>query len=163
VKLVNPLTAIFHPPPTPGVLAVFGHLDATVDAIGKLRQGGHTDFTVYSPIPRHEIEDALDQPVSPVRMFTLIGGISGCAVGAWLTLYMSYDWPIVVGGKPVGSIPPYGIAFTALFAARRQGTIAYDARFTNDKFGVFVPCEAARAGPVETLLRGAGAEEVRRA
>ena len=69
MKLANPLTAIFHPPPTPGVLAVFGHLDATVDAIDQLRRGGHTDFTVYSPIPRHEIEDALEQPVSPVRMF----------------------------------------------------------------------------------------------
>jgi len=181
VKLTNPLTAIFHPPPTPGVLGVFAHLDATVDAIGKLRQGGHTDFTVYSPIPRHEIEDALDQPVSPVRMFTLIGGIAGCAIGAWITLYMSYDWPIVLGGKPVGSIPPYvvimfemtilfgalatilGILFNALFAARRLGTVAYDARFTNDKFGIFVPCEPARAGQVEALLRGTGAEEVRRA
>jgi len=29
VTLVNPLAAIFAPPPTPGVLAVFGHLDAT--------------------------------------------------------------------------------------------------------------------------------------
>src|SRR2546426_8785172 len=76
-------------------------------------------------------------------MFTLIGGIAGCAVGAWLTLYMSYDWPLVLGGKPVGSIPPYvvimfemtvlfgalstilGIAFNALFAARRLGTVAY--------------------------------------
>src|SRR2546422_8232024 len=70
---------------------------------------------------------------------------------------MSYDWPIVVGGKPIGSIPPYvvimfemtvlfgalstilGIAFNALFAARRLGTVAYDPRFTNDKFGIFVP------------------------
>ena len=77
MKLVNPLTAIFHPPPTPGVLAVFGHLDTTVDAIGRLHAAGHTDFTVYSPIPRHEIEDALSQRVSPVRMFTLVGGISG--------------------------------------------------------------------------------------
>jgi hypothetical protein len=181
MRLENPLTAIFHPPPTPGVLAVFAHLDATVDAIGQLRKGGHADFTVYSPIPRHEIEEALDQPVSPVRMFTLIGGLAGCAIGAWITLYMSYDWPIVLGAKPVGSIPPYvvimfemtvlfgalstilGIAFNALFAARRQGTIAYDARFTNDKFGIFVPCPAARQPQIEGLLRGAGAEEVRRA
>src|SRR6266566_7403275 len=181
MKVVNPLAAIFHPAPTPGVLALFGQLDATVDAIKKLRAGGHTDFTVYSPIPRHEIEDALDQAVSPVRMFTLIGGIAGCAFGAWLTLYMSYDWPLVVGGKPVGSIPPYvvimfemtilfgalstilGIVFNAVFAARRLGTVAYDARFTNDKFGIFVPSEPARAGQVESLLRGAGAEEVRRA
>ncbi|PYP51149.1 MAG: hypothetical protein DMD45_08875 [Gemmatimonadetes bacterium] len=181
VKLVNPLTAIFHPPPTPGVLGVFGHLDAVLEAIRQLRKGGHSDFTVYSPVPRHELEDALDQPVSPVRMFTLIGGIAGCAIGAWLTLYMSYDWPIVLGGKPIGSIPPYvvimfemtvlfgalstilGIAFNALFAARRLGTVAYDARFTNDKFGIFVPSESARQSQVESLLRGAGAEEVRRA
>ena len=181
MKLANPLTAIFHPPPTPGVLAVFGQLDRTVDAIGQLRGGGHTDFTVYSPIPRHEIEDALAQPVSPVRMFTLVGGIVGCAVGAWLTLYMSYDWPLVLGGKPIGSVPPYvvimfemtilfgalttifGIIWNALYAARRTGRIAYDPRFSNDKFGIFVPTGADKASGIESVLRGAGADEVRRA
>jgi len=184
VRLPNPvemIRTIFHPPPTAGVLSVFSHLDATVDAIARLRDAGHTDFTVYSPIPRHEIEDALGQTVSPVRMFTLIGGIAGCAIGAWITLYMSYDWPIVVGGKPIGSIPPYvvimfemtilfgalstilGIALNALFAARRLGTVAYDSRFTNDRFGIFVPSEPARQGQIEKLLRAAGAEEVRRA
>ena len=181
MKVVNPLAAIFHPPPTPGVLAVFGQLDAAVDAIGRLRAAGHTDFTVYSPVPRHELEDALDQPVSPVRMFTLVGGIAGCAVGAWITLYMSYDWPVVLGGKPVGSIPPYvvimfemtilfgalstilGILLNVLFGARRTGTILYDARFTNDRFGIFVPTAGDKASRIESLLRGAGAEEVRRA
>jgi ActD protein len=181
---MNPLatlTALFRPPATPGVLGVFAHLDAAVEAVGKLKAGGHDGYTVYSPIPRHELEDAIGKPVSPVRIFTLIGGIAGCGVGAWLTLYMSYDWPMVVGGKPVGSIPPYvvimfemtilfgalttilGIVFNALFAARRQGTIAYDPRFTNDKFGIFVPCGPDKAGGVEQLLRGSGAEEVRRA
>ena len=43
------------------------------------------------------------------------------------------------------------------------GTVLYDPRFTNDKFGIFVPCAPERAGQVETLLRQAGAEEVRRA
>ncbi|HWC74932.1 MAG TPA: DUF3341 domain-containing protein [Gemmatimonadales bacterium] len=180
MPLPGPLREIFHPPPTAGVLGVFAHLDATLDAIKKLRAAGHTDFTVYSPIPRHEIEDALGQPVSPVRMFTLIGGIAGCTIGAWLTLWMSGDWPIVVGGKPILSIPPYvvimfemtilfgalttilGILLNSLFAARRLGTIQYDARFTNDKFGVFVPAGSDKAASVETLLKGSGAEEVRR-
>jgi len=161
-------------------LAVFSYLDTTLDAIKKLRAAGHTDFTVYSPIPRHEIESALGQPVSPVRMFTLIGGIAGCSIGAWLTLWMSEDWPVQVGGKPIGSIPPYvvimfemtilfgalstilGIVFNALFAARRLGTIQWDGRFTNDKFGVFVPAAPDKAAGAETLLKGAGAEEVRR-
>jgi hypothetical protein len=180
LPLPKPLQDIFHPPPTPGVLGIFQYLDATLDAIKKVRAAGHTDFTVYSPIPRHEIEDALDQPVSPVRMFTLVGGIAGCAIGAWLTLWMSYDWPIQVGGKPIGSVPPYvvimfemtvlfgalstilGILFNAAFAARRGGTIQYDPRFTNDRFGVFVPAASDKAARVEALLREAGAEEVHR-
>ncbi|HXI32794.1 MAG TPA: DUF3341 domain-containing protein [Gemmatimonadales bacterium] len=160
---MNPLTMVrdlFHGPPTPGVLGVFGHLDATVDAVKQLQAGGRDDYTVYSPLPRHELEDA---------------------IGAWLTLYMSNDWPVQVGGKPIGSIPPYvvimfemtvlfgalntllGVALNALRGARRRGTIAYDPRFTNDKFGIFVPAQAADAGKVEALLKGAGAEEVRRA
>jgi molybdopterin-containing oxidoreductase family membrane subunit len=119
--------------------------------------------------------------VSPVRAFTLIGGISGCAIGAWISLYMSYDWPIVVGGKTIGSIPPYvvimfemtvlfgalttllGVVFNVLLAARHQGKIAYDPRFTNDRFGIFVPATAAQVAQVEGLLRKCGAEEVRRA
>ncbi|HEY7194543.1 MAG TPA: DUF3341 domain-containing protein [Gemmatimonadales bacterium] len=174
------LPALFNAPPTPGALGVFAHLDTTLDAIRKLRAAGHTDFTVYSPIPRHEIEDALGAPVSPVRMFTLIGGIAGCSVGAWLSLWMSEDWPVQVGGKPIGSIPPYvvimfemtilfgalstilGILFNTLFAARRAGTIMYDPRFSNDRFGIFVPASSDKAGAVEKLLRDAGAEEVRR-
>ena len=180
IALPKPLNDLFRPPPTPGVLGVFAHLDTTLAAIKQLRAAGHTDFTVYSPIPRHEIEDALGQAVSPVRMFTLIGGIAGCAIGAWLTLWMSGDWPIVVGGKPVASIPPYvvimfemtilfgalstilGILFNSAFAARRAGTIQYDARFTNDKFGIFVPGGADKGAKIESLLRAAGTEEVRR-
>jgi molybdopterin-containing oxidoreductase family membrane subunit len=180
MALPKPLNDLFRPPPTPGVLGVFAHLDTTVAAIKQLRAAGYGDFTTYSPIPRHEIEDALGQAVSPVRMFTLVGGISGCAVGAWLTLWMSNDWPINVGGKPIGAIPPYvvimfemtilfgaistilGILFNALFAARRAGTILYDPRFTNDRFGIFVPAGTDKAAKVESLLRAAGAEEVRR-
>jgi hypothetical protein len=180
LPLPKPLQELFHPPPTAGVLGIFSHLDATLEAIRKLRADGHADFTVYSPIPRHEIEDALGQAVSPVRIFTLVGGIAGCAIGAWLTLWMSYDWPVVVGGKPIGAIPPYvvimfemtilfgalstilGIVFNSVFAARRLGTIAWDPRFTNDKFGVFVPVSGTAAAGIETLLKAAGAEEVRR-
>src|SRR5256884_6919230 len=149
MPLPKPLQEIFHPPPTPGVLGVFSYLDTTVDAIKKLRAAGHTDFTVYSPVPRHEIEDALGQAVSPVRMFTLIGGIAGCAIGAWLTLWMSYDWPLVVGGETVGSVPPHvvimfemtilfralstilGSPFKPPFAAPRGWKDHVDSRFTN--------------------------------
>lgn len=175
------LRQILGPSATPGVLGVFGQLDATVDAVRRLQDGRHERLTVYSPMPRHELDHVLDQPTSPVRMWTLLGGIAGCGIGAWLTLYMSYDWPLVVGGKTIGSIPPYvvimfemtvlfgalstilAVIFNTLHAWRRSGSAAWDPRFTNDKFGVFVPCGPDRSSAVEQLLRSAGAEEVRHA
>ena len=56
MALPNPLKDLFGRPPTPGVLGVFQHLDATVAAIRQLKAGGHRDLTVYSPIPRHELD-----------------------------------------------------------------------------------------------------------
>jgi hypothetical protein len=161
----------------PGVLASFGYIDAAVDAIRGLRAMGLRNLVVYSPAPNHEIDEALSHRVSPVRLFTLIGGLTGCAAGFAMTIWMSYDWPVLVGGKPIASIPPYVvIAFelTILLGALSTVTavalfsilmgkrgIAYDPRFSDDHIGIFVPTPPDQRGPVENLLRSAGAEEVR--
>jgi len=160
----------------PGLLASFDHIDAAVDAIHGLRAAGHRDMVVYSPAPNHELEEALNHRVSPVRLFTLIGGLTGCAAGFGMTLWMSYDWPVLVGGKPIGSIPPYvviafeltillgalsTVAAVGLFSVLmgKRG-VAYDPRFSDDQIGIFVP--AGEDTPrVENLLRSAGAVEVR--
>ena len=105
---------------TPGVLGAFVQVDAATDAIRALRANGHTDLTVYNAAPNHEIEEALEHKVSPVRMFTLVGGLTGCAAGFAMTIWMSLDWPLLVGGKPFDSVPPYTVlAFelTILFGA----------------------------------------------
>ncbi len=162
----------------PGLLASFVHVDAAADAIRALRARGHRNMVVYSAAPNHEIEEALDHSVSPVRLFTLIGGLTGCAAGFGMTLWMSYDWPVLVGGKPIMSIPPYvviafeltillgalsTVAAVALFSVLmgKRG-VAYDARFSDDQIGIFVPATGDQAGAVEQMLRSAGAVEVRR-
>jgi Alternative complex III, ActD subunit len=161
----------------PGVLAAFVHVDAAVDAIRALRARGHRNLVVYSAAPNHEIEEALDQGVSPVRLFTLIGGLTGCAAGFGMTIWMSLDWPLLVGGKTIASIPPYVvIAFeltillgalstvtaVALFSVLqgRRG-IPYDPKFSDDRIGVFVPAGDDQVRSVEQLLHTAGAVEVR--
>ncbi|HEY3012175.1 MAG TPA: DUF3341 domain-containing protein [Gemmatimonadales bacterium] len=161
----------------PGVLASFAHIDAAVDAIRALRAMGRRDLVVYTPSPNHEIEEALNQRVSPVRLFTLIGGLTGCTAGFAMTIWMSYDWPVVVGGKPIASIPPYvviafeltillgalsTVAAVALFSVLmgRRG-VAFDPRFSDDQIGIFVPADPEQLGSVEKLLRSAGAVEVR--
>ncbi len=161
----------------PGILASFVHIDAAVDAIRALRAKGHRNVVVYSAAPNHELEEALNHRVSPVRLFTLIGGLTGCAAGFAMTIFMSYDWPVLVGGKPIASIPPYVvIAFelTILLGALStvaavgllsvlQGKrgVAYDPQFSDDQIGIFVPTGSEPAAPVENLLRSAGAGEVR--
>ena len=161
----------------PGLLASFQHVDAAADAVRALRARGHRDLTVYTASPNHEIEEALEHRVSPVRLFTLIGGLTGCAAGFGVTLWMSYDWPVLLGGKPIGSIPPYiviafeltilagalsTVAAVGLFSVllRKRGA-AYDPRFSDDRIGIFVPAGAEQSGALEQLLRSAGAEEVR--
>ena len=161
----------------PGLLASFVHVDLAADAIRALRAKGIRNLVVYTAAPNHEIEEALDHRVSPVRLFTLIGGLTGCAAGFGMTLWMSYDWPVVVGGKPIGSIPPYvviafeltilmgalsTVAAVALFSILmgKRGT-AYDPRFSDDQIGIFVPAGSDQIKPIEQLLRTAGAVEVR--
>ncbi|MBI4636143.1 MAG: DUF3341 domain-containing protein [Candidatus Rokubacteria bacterium] len=168
------------PPTTETILGVFAHVDTTVRALEELRAKGYHDLTVYTPVPIHEIEEILerDRPVSRVRLFTLIGGLTGTASGFLLTIWSALQWGLVTGGKPIASIPPFVvIAFelTILFGGlstllgmvvlgrlpRLSPTATFDPRFTNDRFGVAVHCAPERSASVREILRTSGAEEVR--
>ena len=165
------------PKKVPGVLASFEQVDAACEAIRSLRERGHRDLTVYTSHPNHEVEEACGHRNSPVRFFTLIGGLTGCTAGFAMTIWMSRDWPVLVGGKTIGSIPPYvviafeltiliGAFFTlgsvALLSLARAGRkVLYDERFSDDRIGVFVPARADREAELTSFFRDAGAVEVR--
>jgi hypothetical protein len=163
----------------PGVLAAFKHIDAACDAITALRAQGRKDITVYSAAPNHEIEHALEIHNSPVRLFTLIGGITGVCAGIGMTFWMSLDWPLLVGGKPIATFPPYvvfmfelmvllgslsTVAGVIILSLTKPTTgLAYDPAFSDDQIGIFIPCGAADAPTVERMMREAGSVEVRHA
>jgi len=165
--------------PVPGVLGSFVHVDAATDVIKTLRTQGHTDLTVYNAAPNHEIEEALQHKVSPVRLFTLVGGLTGCAAGFAMTIWMSLDWPTMVGGKPFDAVPPYTVlAFelTILFGAmftvagmlllsflKPTTKLMYDEKFSDDHIGIFVPCGSDKSAAVEEVMTQAGSVEVRHA
>src|SRR5262245_24559936 len=143
---------------TPGVLASFEFLDSTVDAIHELRKAGFKGLRAYMPYPEHHIEEALGHGDSPVRVWTLVGGLTGAATGFGFTIFTSMDWPIVTGGKPILSIPTsVVIAFemTILFGALStliglfilsrlphiKPMIIYDPEFVSGRYGIFVAAE----------------------
>jgi molybdopterin-containing oxidoreductase family membrane subunit len=164
--------------PRQGVLALFEHADSVVDAIKALKSGGRRKFTVMTPVPNHEIADAIDESPSPVRWFTFLGGVVGGTLGFLLCAWTSLDWPLVTNGKEIVSIPPFMIImfectvliggltnlFAMLFFAGLPDLVqseAFDSSLTEDRFGIWVPCGRQDAESVAATLRANGAEEVR--
>ena len=160
-----------------GVLGVFSELDSAVDAVDRLRKAGLKRITAFSPMPSHELEHALHAPESPVRLFTLVGGLTGAATGFALPTWTSLDWPLVTGGKPIISIPPMVIiAFelTILFGAlstvaglflnarlpRVRTRVVYDPAFSQGQFGIYVSANG-RTAEARKVLQDAGAISVR--
>ena len=162
-----------------GVLGAFRELDAAVSAIEALKESKIGEIRVFSPTPRHELENAIDPGPSPVRRFTLIGGLAGATFGYWIAIWASDYWPLVVGGKAIASWVPYtvfGFEMMVLIGAlstvvgllitsrvpRLTLMVGYDPRFSHGDYGVWVECAPERAAAAEELLRAAGAVEVRR-
>lgn len=161
-----------------GVLGIFYYVDDAADAVRALRQGGHRGLSVFSPVPHHEIEAALEQGPSLVRWITLVGGVLGLGGGLGLCIYSVHSYPLVVGGKELVSLPPFVvIAYESMILlgglANLLGMLAlgrlpqtrskapYDPRFSEDRIGIWVPCSGDAAARALEMLKGHGAEEVK--
>lgn len=69
---------------------------------------------VVTPIPVPATEEILKMKRSPLRFFTLAGALSGLCLGFAFTIFTVVDWPIITGGKPLVSLPPFLIIAFAL-------------------------------------------------
>jgi len=163
------------------VKGVFAYLDDLMTAIDRVKKAGYTDFTVISPLPRHEIEDAIyEGKPSPVRWWTMAGGLVGGTGGFTLACLTSAVWPMALpGGKPVVSVPPFVIiTFECTVLIGGLITLAaiiyhcrlpsfdldvecMDPRYSSDHFGLVVHgLEGEKRDDVAKLLNDAGANEV---
>jgi len=161
-----------------GFLASYEYLDSAVDAIHELRKKGFEDITAYAPFPEHHIEAAMGYGQSPVRVWTLVGGLTGTATGFAFTAWTSMDWPLITGGKPILSIPAYVvIAFelTILFGAlatviglfinarmpQLKPNVVYDPDFSSGRFGIYVAASEAQLDEVRSILEKQEPAELR--
>ena len=160
-----------------GVLGVFPHMDSAAHAIQRLKAAGH-QLTVYSPTPRHEIEEALDPPESAVRIFTLTGAFTGSAAGAALAIWASLDYPLIVGGKEIVSLPAFSVIIfevtvllgalstvAGLFLTSRlprlgRAEALYHPSFSAGHFGVFAHVPPTSFDEVRNIMVESGSEEV---
>lgn len=163
-----------------GILASYDYLDSAVDAIGALRKAGFKkrSITAYAPVPEHDLEHAMGYHQSPVRVFALVGALTGTATGFALSIFASMDWPLVTGGKPIVSIPAFVvIAFelTILFGAlatviglfintrlpHLKPLVVYDPKFSAGRFGVYVSATPEKMGEAREILSAQEPAELR--
>lgn len=87
----------------------FEREDEFLEKLRELRRQGVPAgrIDVLMPIPVEGVDELLDLGPSPLRFFTLAGAVTGAAAGLSFILYTVHDWPLVTGGKPLVSIPPF--------------------------------------------------------
>jgi hypothetical protein len=164
-------------PAEPGVLGSFGEPSAAAGAVRALKGAGFADVRVAMPAPFPEVVAAIGKSRSPIDFVTFPGALLGLLCGIGLTVGTSLAWPLVTGGKPIVSVPPFVIiifevtvlvgSLTNLLAVSLASWHGGRARvfprhltFNADRIGVFaVGGDPALA---EQLLHSCGAEEVGR-
>jgi hypothetical protein len=103
------------------VTALFDTPDDIIRASQETVKAGYKKFDTNTPYPVHGIERAMNIGTSKLGYVTLFFGLFGAAFGLmFLTFIASFEYPLVIGGKPYFSWPafiPVTFEITVLSAA----------------------------------------------
>ena len=166
-----------------GLLAEFDRTADTLHAAAMVRDAGYRRWDVFTPFPVHGLDEAMGLPNSKVGWFTFFGGLTGFTCGMLMIWYMNaYDYPIVVGGKPLFSpifsfpvayeltilLGSFGSLLGMLFLnrlPRLYHPLFRSTRFTqvtHDKFFIVIEATDPKFSDIDTrrLLEGAGAKHI---
>lgn len=104
-----------------GILAKFDTPADIMHAAEKVRDAGFKRWDVITPFPIHGMDGAMGLKRSWVPRFTIVGGTTGFITGmSMIFLTNAWDYPILVGGKPLFSPQfafPVSYELTILFSA----------------------------------------------
>ncbi|MGF1483081.1 MAG: DUF3341 domain-containing protein [Opitutales bacterium] len=88
-----------------GLMARFKSAEEIYHAAERVRDEGYQRWDVFTPFPVHGMDDAMGLKRSKVPRATFVGGITGFTTGVLIVWYMnSFDYPLIVGGKPYFSM-----------------------------------------------------------
>lgn len=107
-----------------GMAAEFDSAASILSAAKKVRDAGYRRWDVFSPFPVHGLDKVMGLGNSKVGWFSFVFG-AGAFIGTMLMIwYMNdFDYPIVIGGKPMFS-PPMSVvpSYILLVLAAGLGT-----------------------------------------
>jgi hypothetical protein len=169
--------------PPYGLLAEFETAAEIKKAAMRVRDAGYQHWDVFTPFPIHGLEDAMGLKGSPVGWFVFVGGVIGFCTGMLMIWFMNgFDYPLVVGGKPLFSPVyafPVSYELTILFGSigsflgmlitnrlpRWHNPLFDHERFTratHDRFFILIECRDPKFSETRTreLLESIGGRHV---
>ncbi len=103
-----------------GVLASFASAEDLLHAVHECKSRGYRKMEAYTPLPLHEVAEALGYR-NPLPLLVLAGGVIGAVAGFGMQYWASVvSYPLNVGGRPLNSWPSFVVVtfeMTILFAA----------------------------------------------
>lgn len=165
------------------LLAEFDTPGGCMHAAEKLRDSGYQLFDTHTPFPVHGMDAAMGLKDTKLGWIVLALALIGLTGAVSMMYYMNgYDYPLVIGGKPPGSLPsmvPVAFELTVLFSSfgalfgmlglnrlpRHNHPVFESERFraaTDDKFFVSVEADDPHFDEAKTraLLEAAHATHV---
>jgi mono/diheme cytochrome c family protein len=126
-----------------GVVARFESAETLVEAARAVREAGFRRWDAHSPMPVHGLERAMGIRLTILPWIVLGAGITGGALGLLLQWFAnSVDYPLIISGKPLFSLPaniPVVFELIVLFSALTAfaGALALSGlpQFWHDLFG----------------------------
>jgi hypothetical protein len=91
-----------------GYIAEFGTADALLEATKRTRGDGFRCIDAFSPFPVEGMSEVLDlKGDHRIGWITLAGGIFGILGMLAIQLFVNWDYPIEVGGRPIFAFPAF--------------------------------------------------------
>ncbi len=161
------------------VMGAFEYEDDFIGAAKKLKSSGFDNISLLSPLPMEEAQEVLGLGKSPVRHFSLAGGIIGALAGFALAAGTALVFILPTGGRAIITLPPYliityemtilfGVLFTLLGFHFVSGLPAWrDAPYMEsaniDRFVIVVESDSEdQLSRAEAIIKDAGADEIQR-
>ena len=89
-----------------GLIAEFNSPAQLLDAAKKVRDSGYRKWDVFTPFPIHGMEKVMGYKNSLVGWFALaFGGGAFFSTAGLIWFCNAFDYPLIVGGKPMFSAP----------------------------------------------------------
>ena len=90
-----------------GYLAEFGDAEALVEAAKQARAAGFRRLDAFTPFPVDGLADILRFGDNRIGWLSIIGGLTGFLGMLAVQLFVNFDYPVEVGGRPIFAYPAF--------------------------------------------------------